>query len=132
MTDKAILCVDDEPMILLALIQELKSAFGDSFVYEQALNAELALETIGELEEEGIRLVMILSDWLMPGMKGDRFLATVAEHHPSIKAIMITGQADEEAIRRTESIASVKAVLRKPWKPEELVAAIRGSLGNQD
>lgn len=129
-TDKAILCVDDEPMILLALVQELKSAFNESFIYEQALNAEMALQTIGELEEEGIHLVLILSDWLMPGMKGDAFLDRVAQEHPAIKAIMITGQADGEAMERTRRIGSVQAILRKPWQPDELISIIRASLND--
>ncbi len=129
MIDRAILCVDDEAVILLALIQELKGAFGNGFIYEQALNAESALETIGDLESDGIELVMVLSDWLMPGMKGDEFLARVAREHPLIKAIMITGQADADAIHRTEDLENVAAVLRKPWSPDELVATIRSALG---
>lgn len=128
--EKAILCVDDEPMILLALVQELKSAFNDGFIYEQALNAEMALDTIGELEEEGIKLVLILSDWLMPGMKGDAFLDRVAREHPAIKTIMITGQADKDAMERTRKIGSVQAILRKPWKPDELISIIRDSLSD--
>jgi len=33
---KAILCVDDEPMILFVLKKQLKSFFGNEFVYESA------------------------------------------------------------------------------------------------
>lgn len=130
MADKAILCVDDEPLILLALLQELKSALGGQFVYEQALCAEAALETIAELKAEGVNLVMVISDWLMPGMKGDEFLARVARDYPEIKTVMITGHADREALQRTEAIATLQAVLRKPWDPDELVSVIRKALAD--
>ncbi len=125
---RAILCVDDEPLILISLIQELKGAFKDSFVYEQALNAEMALETVAELEQEGIRLVLVLSDWLMPGMKGDEFLDRISREHPTIKTVMITGHADGNAVARIGHIDSVQAILQKPWDPDELIAIIRAAL----
>jgi hypothetical protein len=43
---KAILCVDDEVVILVSILQELKRAFGGRFVYGQATHAVQALETI--------------------------------------------------------------------------------------
>lgn len=88
----------------------------------------MALEVIDELEADGVKLVMILTDWLMPGMKGDDFLDRVAKEHPTIKTVMITGQADDEARVRAESIENVQAVLRKPWDPDELVAIIRKAI----
>lgn len=130
MATKAILCVDDEPLILLALLQELKSALGGQFIYEQALTAEAALETIADLKTDGVRLVLVISDWLMPGMKGDEFLARIAQDYPDIKTVMITGHADREALRRTEEIATLQAVLRKPWDPDELIEVIRGALAD--
>lgn len=90
----AILCVDDEPIILLSLVQELKRTFGGELEYEQAMNAEAALKTIEDLEAEGVRVILIISDWLMPGIKGDKFLEIVHERYPGIRAIMITGKRE--------------------------------------
>ncbi len=78
---KAILCVDDEMIILLALIQELKSSFGNEFLYEKATDANQAFEVIEDLELEGVKLILIISDWLMPGIKGDEFLEMVKLQH---------------------------------------------------
>jgi DNA-binding NtrC family response regulator len=121
---KAILCVDDEAIILLSLVQELRRAFGSRYVYEQALDAESALGIVEELAQEGIEVIFILSDWLMPGMKGDEFIELVHERHPEIKAILITGHADEEAIERVKKVASVLAVFRKPWNNQALIETI--------
>lgn len=122
---KAILCVDDEKLILLSLIQELKNSFGNEFVYEKATDAYRALEVIDELARDGIELILIISDWLMPGIKGDEFLETVRRKNPRIKAVMITGQADEEIIKRLQKSGCVTDVIEKPWKPERLIEAVK-------
>ncbi len=128
-TRRAILCVDDEAIILMALRQELKSVFGDAFVYETALDAYGAFRIITELSGDGIELVLIITDWLMPGMRGDEFLDRVEREHPAIRAVMITGQADPGAEERVRSAPNVLAVLRKPWKPDQLIGVIRDHCG---
>ncbi len=125
-TDKrAIVCVDDEVIIVLSLIQELRNYFGDQFIYESAMNAGEAMSILGELSEEGIEVAIIITDWLMPGMKGDDFLIKIREKNPGIKSILITGQADEKAVERAVKEANVCAVLRKPWYPDDLLNALR-------
>ena len=121
---QAILCVDDEVIILLSLVQELKRFFGGKYLYEKALDAEAALCTVRELAAENVRVMFIVSDWLMPGMKGDEFLEVIHREYPSIRAILITGQADEKALSRVRSNESVVAVFKKPWNPNDLIETI--------
>jgi len=128
MTKQAILCVDDEAIIVMSLSQEIRSHFHDRFIYETALSAEEAFSIIDELTKEGIRLIMVISDWLMPGMKGDEFLALVKERHPEIRAIMITGHADATAIARVLGGGLADCVLHKPWNPAELTDAVERCL----
>ncbi len=122
---KAILCVDDEKLILLSLVRELRNSFGDEYIYEKATDAHQAYEVIEELEHDGIKLILIISDWLMPGIKGDEFLETVKARHPDIKAVMITGQADEEVIARLLENGCITDVIEKPWNPDRLTEAVR-------
>lgn len=122
---KAILCVDDERIVLLSLIQELKNSFGNSFLYEKATDAYRAFELIDELALEGVKLILIISDWLMPGMKGDEFLETVRRQHPDIQAVLITGQADKELIKHLLDSGCAFDVIEKPWNPQRLVEAVR-------
>jgi len=124
MEKEAILCVDDEVIVLLALHEELKRNLGSRFLYESARSAEEALEVLGELVTEGVSVILIISDWLMPGIKGDEFLIMVKEKYPGIKSIMITGHADDEAIDRAVRQACVSKVLHKPWKSDDLMTAI--------
>ncbi len=126
MEKNTIICVDDEAIILMSLKEELRSNLGNRFLYESALNARDALQLIGELVNEGATEIMVISDWLMPGMKGDEFLAIVREKYPFIKTILITGQADDTAIERVMKEGIASAVLRKPWSTSQLLQAIEG------
>ena len=124
MSESAIICVDDEVVILDSLKKQLKRKFGDRFIYEVAESAEEAWELIEELNEDGIEVIVIVSDWLMPGTKGDEFLVQIHERFPRVVKVMLTGQADEAAIERAKEEANLHACLYKPWTEEELTQII--------
>jgi DNA-binding NtrC family response regulator len=128
MSNSAILCVDDEVMILESLREQLQRHFGDRYFYEVAEGVDEAWQVIGELYDEGIRILAIVSDWLMPGVKGDEFLIAVHQRYPEIVTVMLTGQADEAAVERVKTEANLYACLRKPWTEEELVQIIETAL----
>ena len=73
-----VLCVDDEVMVLTSLESALKKAFGDEITLEFAENAKDGLEILNELLEDNEQIAMVISDYIMPGMKGDEFLKKVA------------------------------------------------------
>jgi DNA-binding NtrC family response regulator len=124
MSGAAILCVDDDPLILLSLTQELKAHFRSRYLYESAASAEEAFQVIAELDSEGTTLILVLSDWLMPGMKGDAFLAKVRAEHPHVRTIMITGHASDETLAEVKRDHLTDRILIKPWKSETLIQAI--------
>jgi DNA-binding NtrC family response regulator len=123
--DKAILLVDDEAIILLALRQELRSELGPSYRYEIAGSADEGLAVIGELGSDGVRVVLVISDWLMPGMKGDEFLMLVRRLHPEIRTMMVSGQTDEDQLDKLKASDSLDVFIKKPWNPDRLVAECR-------
>jgi CheY-like chemotaxis protein len=128
MSSTAILCVDDEAPILKALKEQLKRCFGNQYVYEVAQSAEEAWIIIDELEQEEIQILIIVSDWLMPNVKGDEFLAQVHQRFPDVVTVMLTGQADEAAIERAKKQANLHACIYKPWTEQELQQVIRTAL----
>src|ERR671932_336747 len=128
MSKSVILCVDDEKVVLNSLKRQLKQAFGNNYQYEEAENADEALELIDELTQEDIGIILIVSDWLMPGMKGDEFLIKVHQKFPNIVKIMLTGQADEAAIERAKEQANLHCCLHKPWSQAELIETIKSGL----
>jgi CheY-like chemotaxis protein len=128
MSKLAILCVDDEKMVLDNLKIQLKGAFGDSYRYEFAQDAEDALDLIDELQEEAINIILIVSDWLMPGMKGDEFLIRVHDRFPQVVTVLLTGQANDEAIAKAQTDANLHRCLFKPWTESELIETIHSGL----
>lgn len=129
MTRSAILVVDDEKTILDSLRGQLRTLFGSRYLVETADDAEEAWEVLEDLERVGVDVVVVVSDWLMPGMRGDEFLAAVRVRFPRTGRVLLTGQADAEAIRRARDDARVFEVIRKPWSAEALQAAIAGAAG---
>lgn len=128
MSKPVILCVDDEKVILQSLKTQIKEHFGNNYSYELAENAEEALELIDELIEEEVSIIIIVSDWLMPGMKGDELLIEIHQRFPNTVKIMLTGQADEDAIQRAFHQANLHRCLRKPWSENELIETIQSGI----
>lgn len=125
MPKKAILCVDDEKTVLISLKAQIKKHFGNKYIYEFAESAEEAWEVIEDFNEDGIDILIIVTDWLMPQIKGDEFLVQVHHKYPNIAKIMLTGQADEDAVDRAQREANLLRCLRKPWSEQDLISTIR-------
>ncbi|MDM8530459.1 response regulator [Anaerolineales bacterium HSG25] len=128
MAKKAILCVDDEEIVLISLRDQIQNYFGDSYIYEMAESADEALEVIEELDENEVEILIIVSDWLMPNMKGDEFLIRVHEKFPRIVKVMLTGQADEAAVDRAKKHANLYRYIAKPWDETELINTLKSGL----
>ena len=128
MAEQLILCVDDEEMVLNSLEMQLKDQFGDEYLYEFAENAEDALEILEEIHEEGIEVLVIVSDWLMPGIKGDEFLIKVHKKFPRAVKVLLTGQADEQAVEMAKVQANLHCCIHKPWQSAELINTIQSGL----
>jgi CheY-like chemotaxis protein len=128
MSNPTILCVDDERIVLLSLRDQISKNFGDRYNYEFAESVEEAWEIIEEIYQDEARIIVIVSDWLMPGVKGDRFLIDVHQRFPEIVTILLTGQADSEAIERACQYANLNSYIPKPWNEDILINAIESGL----
>ena len=126
----AIVCVDDDEMILISLKQELIAHFNGRYRYESALNAEEALDLIDELVADKIYIILVITDWLMPGMNGDEFLMKVHEKYPEIQTLVITGYADILAVSKARQRISLSGVITKPWNSDELIQKIETVIGS--
>ena len=125
---KAILCIDDEPIILDSLKEQIEKSFGSNLIYETAENADEGLEILEELRENDIDVLIIVSDWLMPGKKGDEFLVEAHAKYPQIVPIMLTGHATEEAIDNAKKNANLYSCIQKPWNENQLIVTLKNAL----
>src|SRR5919199_2995380 len=120
MTKQVIICVDDETTVLRSLKTELKEALGKDYLIEIAESGEYALELIEELLEDGYEIPLIISDYIMPDMKGDDLLKRVHLLSPKTLKVMLTGQADLEAVGNAIKYAKLYRYIAKPWQSEDL------------
>ncbi|MBX3101030.1 MAG: SpoIIE family protein phosphatase [Bacteroidetes bacterium] len=125
MEKMVIVCVDDEVTVLNSLREELRLGLGDRFTVEMADNAEDALQYLREtIKEDSQEVGIVISDHLMPGMKGDEFLTEVNKLNSRIRKILLTGQASAEAVGNALNHANLYRYMSKPWDSKDLQMTI--------
>jgi adenylate cyclase len=120
MKKPVIICVDDEPTILDSLEIDLLKAFEDKYLIETAESGEEALELLTELLAQNYEVPLIISDHIMPNMKGDELLRNVHAISPKSLTIMLTGQANLEAVTNAINYAKLYRYIAKPWQCDDL------------
>jgi len=123
-----ILCVDDEQVVLHALRDQLMIEYGKKYVIEIAESAEEGLEILDELSADGLVPLIIISDWLMPGMKGDDFFIEAHKRFPYVVKVLLTGHVDEKAVQKAKNEADMFALVSKPWDIESMNRSIKEGL----
>lgn len=132
MSKQVILCVDDERMILDSLYHRLKQHLGNHYTIEVAESAEEAIEIFRELQQAQVELPLIISDQIMPGLKGDELLIQIhAESTETIK-ILLTGQASIETIANAVNYANLYRYIAKPWDNVDLCLTVTEALRSYD
>ncbi len=128
MIKQAILCVDDEQIVLTSLREQLKRHFGTSYYIEVASSGEEALVIMEELLAEEIEVPVVISDEIMPIMKGDELLIKIHHQHPRTLKILLTGQATAEAIGNVVNRAALYHYIPKPWQETNLLLTVGEAL----
>jgi two-component system, sensor histidine kinase and response regulator len=122
---QAIICVDDEDIILEALKDQLGPFFENQYLIETSTTAEEALEIYDELIEDNYDVPVVISDYLMPGMRGDEFLIKVHEKNPKTLKILLTGHANIDGIANAINKANLYRYIPKPWDRDDLILTVR-------
>ncbi len=132
MSKPAIICVDDERIVLVSLRDQLTQYFGNEYEVELAESGEEALEIFAELKEEEVEIPLVISDQIMPGMKGDDLLIAIHHQHPQTLKIMLTGQASAEAVGKAVNLANLYRYITKPWQVEDLKLTVKEALNSYE
>ena len=125
---KVILCVDDEKIILTSLKKELREFFKSSYYIEIAENGEEALELIEEFLQDGHEIPLVITDYIMPNMRGDELLKRVSDLSPETLGIMLSGQADLIGVRNSIRYGRLQSFIPKPWESVDLIGDIQKTL----
>jgi CheY-like chemotaxis protein len=85
--------------------------------------AASAEEALGRLEDGGARVDVVLTDIVMPGMGAGALVRHLAEHHPGLGVVFMSGYTDEVITLNGVLNDSVR-LLRKPFTQAELVREV--------
>ena len=118
-------CVDDEVTVLETLREQLREHFGETHEIEVASSAEEALELIDEIHASEGLIEVIITDQVMPGMKGDEFLEQIHQKLPDCIKILLTGQAGLDSAIHAINKGGLNRYVEKPWNMENLKADIK-------
>ncbi len=118
--NRAIICVDDNPIILDSLKLQLKSWLTSGYVIELAESGLEALEILADAIEDRVDIALVISDHIMPGMSGDELLIKIHDLSPKTLKILLTGQASAEVVGRVVNFANLYRYISKPWDEEDL------------
>jgi len=117
MSERYVLCVDDEPMVLEGLERTLRQSF-------EVVTETKPLSALALLEKHEHDFVAIISDMRMPVMDGAKFLSCAAEIAPNSTRVLLTGHAEMSAAIAAVNTGRIFRFLCKPCAPNDLIAAV--------
>ena len=118
---ETVLLVEDELPVRVALRRTL-GRLGYSVL--EAADAEGGLAMV---REHGVRIDVVVTDVMMPGMNGRALADQLLGLYPELRVVFISGYADE-GVRERGLVDRTHAFLQKPFTGEELARTIRALL----
>lgn len=117
MSKATILAVDDDPMVLRAIIRDLRSRYGADYRVVRASSGAQALAVLAELALRLRPVALIVTDQRMPGMTGTDLLAQARTHAAEARFLLLTAYADTDVAIRAINEVGLDYYLVKPWDP---------------
>lgn len=114
-----LLCVDDEPYVLNALMRLFRSHYEVGI----ATSGAQALQLMDTLPFD-----VVISDQRMPGMSGVELLSRIRTKHPRAMRILLTGYADLEATLDAVNRGEVFRYVTKPWNNDQLRVVVEQAM----
>jgi diguanylate cyclase (GGDEF)-like protein len=128
MSKGAIICVDDERLVLISLRDQLTRFLKDDYSIELAESGEEALELFAELTQARVEIPLVICDQIMPNMSGDELLIRLHAEYPETLKILLTGQTRLETVVSVINAASLYRYVAKPWDETDLSLTVREAL----
>lgn len=121
----AVVCVDDDPMILQMLDFQLRKRISNErVVLEFYTHPQQAQENIEKMKEIGVTPVLLVTDFQMPTMNGADLIREVKKLNRPINTIILSGQANAIQIDDLVNDELLDAYLNKPWDEQDLIEKI--------
>jgi signal transduction histidine kinase len=110
-----VLIIDDEPLNLDVLESLLESSYRLHLAQSGVAGLQIA---------ETTPIDVVITDQRMPMMTGTEVLERIRRVKPDIAGIVLTAYSDTPALLSAINEARAFRYLKKPWQPEEMLAAL--------
>ncbi|MHB0980066.1 MAG: hybrid sensor histidine kinase/response regulator [Thermoleophilia bacterium] len=119
---ETILLAEDNPEVR-ALVQRvlLRAGYRVFVAVDGEAALSLGLDRGGEVD-------LLLTDLVMPGLRGEELWARLREVHPDVKALFMSGYPADDGVRSMIESGAL-AFLAKPFSNEQLLRAVREAIG---
>ncbi|MFA0439230.1 hypothetical protein BCU70_06310 [Vibrio sp. 10N.286.49.C2] len=121
-----IICVDDQREVLSAVVQDLERLSHWLNIEDCESGAEV-LDLLDDLDADGERVAVIISDHVMPGMTGVELLTALSNdsRFKWTKKVLLTGQATHSDTITAINTAGISNYFEKPWNADILTECVR-------
>ena len=119
-SNKVILIVDDELIILESLRIQISRILPDVVLLEAASSGDEAIQLIDEFYNENKDLVLVISDFNLDDLKGTDILKHAVSKFSNVEKVILSGQSNTELIQQFKNEYGLAAVIDKPWNFGEI------------
>ena len=119
-----ILVVEDDDAVRRMTLEFLKIR---GYTLIEARSAADAIQLVGRREET---IDMVLTDVVMPGMKGRELVERLTQLRPSLKVLYMSAYTEDDAIN-IGILSPGTAFIEKPFSPDQLAAKVRDILSGK-
>ncbi len=120
----AIVCIDDQQIILECLQMQLERYYGDDFILEYANTGVKALAIIDSLYDSGVEHVVVVCDLNLGAIRGDELLNIIHAKYPQAGKILLSGYMPHDLLEKLKKKINLNGFVYKPWDVQELVRVI--------
>ena len=121
---ESVLLIEDEPGLRELGVEVLSSR---GYAVLTADDGEAAIRICARPD---VSIQLIVSDVVLPGVSGPEAVRTIRKTTPNIRVLFVSGYSEERmAISELATVGT--GFLAKPFRPDELAAAVRAMLDDQ-
>jgi signal transduction histidine kinase/CheY-like chemotaxis protein len=114
---RTVLVVEDEDVVRQVACDIIRRG---GYKVIEASSAQAALEVCGQSKDE---IDVVLTDLVMPKMNGPELVKRLAEDHPKVSVIFMSGYTSDAAI--AQGLDAKMAFVQKPFSPKVLLQTIQ-------
>ena len=129
----AVLCVDDDPVILHLIDFQMKKLVNPvNTIVESTTDPAQVEEKLEEIRSYGLEPLFLMTDFQMPGMSGAQLIRKMKKINPELKCILLSGQANDVAVAELEDEKLLFSFIGKPWREDQMKEILRPLLSKTE